>query len=415
MNKKLLALAVAGAFVAPVAMADTSNVVIGGQMHFSLDSIKGKNAGNSDLTNEWNVSSNASNIYFKGTEDLGNGMSAFFQIQSYFSAGGTGNADIGGASSGSTAGVATKDGISSGNTYVGLQSKSWGMVMLGKNDTPVKTLSRKVDLFNNQIGDTRNLVSMASGSVATVATATGTSVTAAVNTSAAAGFDLRPQNVIAYGTPSFNGLGAVIAYVTNVDSGAATDKTVDAWSGNVTYENGPIFAGLGYEKHKLSRTGTTGLNDEKIWRLAAGYNFGDFKVTGLYQRETDINLNAWTGANAAWTAKSDADRTVWGLGGAYKMGSNTLKAQYTHAGDIGDRSSTGASMWSLGVDHAMSKRTTVYAAYAKTNNDDYATYSAMGGGHGDNPGSIGLVCSGGTCTQKSKDPSAFSVGVIHNF
>ncbi|MEJ5211565.1 MAG: porin [Burkholderiales bacterium] len=391
MNKKLLALAVAGAFVAPAAMAQ-SNVTIGGYMNFSLDSLKGANAAGNDLTTKTNVSSNSSNIYFRGTEDLGNGLSAFWQIQTYFSAGGTGNADA-------TFG-ATKDGVSSGNTYVGLEGKSWGKVLLGKHESPFKLLSRKVDLFNNQLGDSRNLVAMPSGGGAMT-----------VNSG---GWDLRPNNVVAYGTPNFSGFSALIAYVTNVTSGAALDSpsgvpndaAVDAWSANATYENGPIYVGLGYERHNRSKRSTAAANDEndeKAWRLAAGYNFGDFKVVGLYQRESDLDAGA---------GNRSAKRTTWGLGGAYKLGANTIKLQYYKAGDIkntniANADQTGANLWALGVDHALSKRTTVYAVYARTNNERLANYSAFGGGHGDNPGTV--------TPPDSKDPSGFSLGVIHSF
>lgn len=411
MNKKLLALAVAGAFVAPAAMAQ-SNVTIGGYMNFSLDSLKGRNAAGNDLTTKTNVSSNASNIYFRGTEDLGNGLSAFWQIQTYFSAGGTGNTDTGNGS---------VDGVSSGNTYVGLEGKSWGKVLLGKHESPFKLLSRKVDLFNNQLGDSRNLVASASGA----------GVTAGGAAIYSAGWDLRPNNVIAYGTPNFNGFSVLVAYVSNVGTSAAQDPTtgspatgspaaanlnsVNAWSANATYENGPIFVGLGYEKHnlsKLSTAATANHSDEKAWRLAAGYNFGDFKVVGLYQRESGLCVGTITTCS---TNGTDAKRTTWGLGGAYKLGANTIKLQYYRAGDLSNsglanEGDTGANMWALGVDHALSKRTTVYAVYARTNNDRYAMYSAFGGGHGDNPGSVTP-----TTTRDSKDPSGFSLGVIHSF
>lgn len=413
MNKKLLALAVASAFAAPVAMAQ-GNVTIGGQMNFSLDSLKGKNAAGNDLTSKTNVSSNSSNIYFKGTEDLGNGLSAIWQVQTYFSAGGTGNADIGPSGSGPTAGVAPKDGVSSGNTYVGLSSKSWGMVILGKHESPFKLLSRKVDLFNNQLGDSRNLVNSAGGAYPSVGSAVTTNAAAITS----AGWDLRPNNVVAYGTPNFKGFKALVAYVTNVGSSAAIDSpaaaagnlnAVDAWSANATYENGPIFVGLGYEKHNLSKLSSAAAanhSDEKAWRLAAGYNFGDFKVVGLYQKESGLFVNS---------VNNDAKRTTWGLGGAYKLGANTLKLQYYRAGDLSnsglpDEGDTGANMWAVGVDHALSKRTTVYAAYARTNNDRWAAYSAFGGGHGDNPGSVTP-----TGPVDSKDPSGFGVGIIHNF
>jgi predicted porin len=410
MNKKLLALAVAGAFVAPAAMAQ-SNVTIGGQMHFSLDSLRGKNAADTDLTSKTNVSSNSSHIYFKGTEDLGNGLSAFWQIQTYFSAGGTGNSDA--------AFGGTFDGVSSGNTYVGLEGKSWGKVLLGKHESPLKLLSRKVDLFNNQLGDSRNLVANASGA-GLANTAGGPAIYSSF------GWDLRPNNVIAYGTPNFNGFSALVAYVSNAGAGAAvnspsvswTANAVDAWSANATYENGPIFVGLGYERHSNSKYSTDPFDnapDEKAWRLAAGYNFGDFKVVGLYQRESSLCVVDPNPLPTALCQATDAKRTTWGLGGAYKLGANTIKLQYYKAGDLSNsglahESQTGANMWALGVDHALSKRTTVYAVYARTNNDRYAAYSAFGGGHGDNPGSVTP-----TATRDSKDPSGFSLGVIHSF
>jgi predicted porin len=190
---------------------------------------------------------------------------------------------------------------------------------------------------------------------------------------------------------------------------------VNAWSAKAVYENGPIFVGLGYEKHNLSKLSTNvaaNHSDEKAWRLAAGYNFGDFKVVGLYQRESGLCVGSITGCA---TNGTDAKRTTWGLGGAYKLGTNTIKLQYYKAGDLSNsglahESQTGANMWALGVDHALSKRTTVYAVYARTNNDRYAMYSAFGGGHADNPGSVTP-----TTTRDSKDPSGFSLGVVHHF
>jgi len=408
MNKKLMALAIAGAFVAPVAMADTSNVVIGGQMHFSFDSLNGLNAAGNDLTRKSNVSSNASNIYFKGSEDLGNGLSAIFQVQTYFSAGGTGVADVGGQGAGITNTQSVKDGVGSGNTFVGLKSNSMGTVILGKNDSPVKTLSRKVDLFNNQIGDTRNLTAMASPGGAAPGSIPGNS----------AGWDLRPANQVAYYSPSFSGFGFNAAYITNLGSTATIDSgtvnnpnAVSAWSTSATYENGPIFAGLGYETHKMSDFNTavsSNHNDENIWRASGGYNFGSFKLVGLYQRERDMFVNS---------SNNSAERNVWGLGGAYNfMGANTIKLQYYKASsikntNIANMDQTGAKLWAVGFDHALSKRTTVYAAYARTNNDSWANYSAFGGGHGDNPGT---TTPNGT-TISSKNPSGISVGVIHNF
>lgn len=360
MNKKLIALAIASAFVAPVAMADDSSVVISGQMHVSVDSLDGKDAAGTGMTRQTNVSTNASFISFDGKEDLGNGLNAIWKLKTYVSLGGTGN-------SGDPYNLNANDGFTNGPAYAGLSGASWGAVKLGKDEGPMKLLGRKIDLFNNQIGDIRNL---------------------------SMGFDTRPNNAVEYNSPSFGGFSANVMYSTNLNTGTtttwATDKSVSLVSATGMYDAGPFFVGLGYEKHDLSNLGT-GLNDEKDWRVSAGANLGDFKLLGMYEKGTDLLGTA-------------NDRKVYGLGAAYKMGSNTIKAQFYKAGDLGSHADTGAKMYAVGFDHALSKRTTAYLAYARTNNDNNATYSAFGGGHGDNPGTV-----------IGDNPSGFSVGMIHNF
>jgi len=220
-------------------------------------------------------------------------------------------------------------------------------------------------------------------------------------------WDLRPDNVIAYISPNMNGLTGAVAYVTNTNAGAALSNSVTALSAMGTYETGPLMVGLGYEKHNLSNLGG-GISDEKAYRLVGGYSFGDFKVTALYQKIADALDTVHGGAEA------NTDRKTWGLGGAYKMGATTLKLQYykaddkTSCGTGVDCGATGANMVALGADYSLSKRTTAYVAYAKTNNDSNATggasFSAFGGGHGDNPGTVA-----------GKDPSGFAVGMKHSF
>ncbi|NWG75032.1 MAG: hypothetical protein HXY24_10565, partial [Rubrivivax sp.] len=50
------------------------------------------------------------------------------------------------------------------------------------------------------------------------------------------------------------------------------------------------------------------------------------------------------------------------------------------------------------------KRTKVQLAYATTDNDKSAKYSAFGGGHGDNP----TVSDAGT-------PNGFGISMVHDF
>jgi predicted porin len=246
-------------------------------------------------------------------------------------------------------------------------------------------------------------------------------------------WDLRPSNVIAYISPTVGGFHGAIAYVTNLNvpsvnattgalttngSGATMEHSVSALSALGMYESGPVMVGLGYEKHNLSNlngatiattspTGTLAvadMQDEKIWRLVGGYNFGDFKAVGLYQKASDVS------------GENGIGRKTWGLGGAYKMGATTIKAQYYKTNDAtgcavsSDCDNSGANMIAVGADYSLSKRTTAYVAYARTNNDAGATagtgasFSAFGGGHGDNPGTVA-----------GKDPSGFSLGMKHAF
>ena len=382
MNKKLIALAIATAFAAPVAMADSGNVKISGKIHVSFDSTKGGVGGSTDNQTISNVSSNASRVAFSGDEDLGNGLKTIWQVETETSLGGTGSGD---------------GTVGNRNSFLGLTG-GFGTVLMGKNETPFKEVGRKVDLFGDQIGDNRNIVS-------------------ASNAAGSNGnqWDLRPSSVVAYASPSMAGFKVAAAYATNTSTTANTLASTSAQSVAATYENGPVFVGLGYERHNVA--GSTLTTAPTAWRLSAGFDFGSLKLVGLYQTTKDNNATEGVATvNSAAsnpTTTSDDDRNAWGLGAAFKMGSNTLKAQYYRAGDFGNISDTGANMWALGVDHAMSKRTTAYVAYARTANDtrsfnsapaNASAFSVTGGGHGDNAGSIA-----------GQNTNSVSVGMMHSF
>ncbi|MEW6131753.1 MAG: porin [Pseudomonadota bacterium] len=350
MQKKLIALALASAFAAP-AFAATSNVDVGGYMNMSFDVLDQDIVG---TDSKMNVSSNSSNIYFKGSEDLGGGMKAFWQIQTYFDAGATGNADF---SFGGTG-----NGVATGNTFVGLDT-AWGKALMGKHEAPYKLVGRKYDFFNNTLGDSRNIIAFG-------------------------GNDVRPNNVIAYGTPNFSGFTALVAYVTNLGAGPNLGAQANAVSANAGYDNGPLSLGLGYQKLSLPFIGAS---DPSAWRFGASYKFGDFKVAALYQQEN----------NVGGVAANDSD--AWGLGASYAMGAFTLKGQYyTLSRDLA--ANLDSDMWALGVDYSLSKRTSLYGVYASMDNDIGAARTPFGGGHGDNPGTVG----GG-------NPDGFSLGVVHKF
>lgn len=341
MKMRSIALGLALAFSAP-AFAATANVDIAGTIDMSLGSIDGQS----------NVSSNNSNIVLKGAEDLGGGLSAIWQAQTYFGANGTDS-------------KAASDGrLSNGNTFVGLRG-GFGTVRLGNHDTPVKDLGRKADLFNNRLADSRNLTQETYG-------------------------DVRAKNSVSYVSPSFGGFSASALYSSNLTATAGSSADPSLYSLAGTYESGPLFAGIGYEKTSLAAG-----DDPATLRLAGGYAIWDAKIVALWQRQE----------NASGAASVSDDRDVWGIGGSYKVSeAASVKAQYYRAGDLGSASDTGADMWAIGADYRLSKRTGLYATYAKTSNDSGAAFSVSGGGHGDNMGAA-----------LGSSTSGFQVGMAHSF
>src|SRR4029079_10665015 len=105
MNKKLVAVAIAGVLAAPLAQAQTANVTLYGRLNMDFEWVNGKyvnpypgvaqpasctagpNAGTvagciTTDPRQFRVSSNSSRFGLRGTESLGAGWNAIFQIES---------------------------------------------------------------------------------------------------------------------------------------------------------------------------------------------------------------------------------------------------------------------------------------------------------------------------------------------
>jgi len=374
MNKKLIALAVAAAIAPAAAMADSGNVTIYGVAHASVDRVD-PGTGTAALNDTaWRISSNSSRLGFKGTEDLGNGLSAVWQMESGV------NLDTG----------ATASSFMMRNTFVGLSSKTGGTVILGKHDTPYKLGTGKLDVFGDTMGDYNAIVgnigmpSLASNGVA---------------------LDNRLGNVAAYISPTWSGFHFAGAVVAANETNKTTNRDGSAYSLTGVYDNGPLFASLSYEQAKdisASSTEVVGgtlattlasLDKATGTKLGLGYKFGDATVGFIAERiKLEVPGESFT-------------RNAYYLNGSYKMGNNVLKAAYGQANDWSDEPDTGAKQFVIGVDHNLSKRTAVYALYSKMNNDTYGGYGLGGNGAG---GAFGPAAAG-------QDPSVWSLGMKHSF
>ncbi len=154
MNKKLVNLAVAAAMAAPAAaMADA---VLYGKLNVAIDYVDQDNrltfdrAGNpvfADGFDGWGLSGNqgtrpwnsnpynllvgnnngpSNRIGVKGSEDLGNGLKAIYQVEFGIDLTDTNNRAVSGSES-----------VTMRNSYVGLAG-NWGTFLMGRHDTPLK-------------------------------------------------------------------------------------------------------------------------------------------------------------------------------------------------------------------------------------------------------------------------------------
>jgi len=324
--KKLIVAAVAAAVAAPIAsMADAT---VYGKAHVSVG-----NFDNGAAYSEMNVTSNASRVGVKGSEDLGGGMKAVYNFEWGVQ-------------------VDENSGVSGRHSYVGLAG-GFGTALVGMLNSPHKMVSRKVDLFGDRNGDLR-----------------------ALSNSVDEGY---VDNVIAYVSPSFGGLTVTGAYSTAMDGAKADDSNAAVWSGAVEYKNGGVYVGLGHTDALDLADGVSHT------RLAGSFTMGAAKLLASY------SINDFDGTNM--------DNAH--VGASYAMGSNTLKVQYSTTMNDGDDNE--ANNITVGIDHKMSKRTTVYAEYSATSNDSGASYVTW-----KKTGAAGAAVMG-------EDNSAFAVGLIHKF
>ncbi len=384
MQKKLIALAVAGMAAAP-AFAQ-SNVTIYGVADATYDSISVHGASDSDYNvgRYSRVSTNSSLIGFKGTEDLGNGLKALFQFESTvgFDAGGDLNA--------------------ARDSYVGVTG-GFGTVLLGNLTGPTRALGAALDVNAGAtgIGANSGLLGKLSNILVNGTDANSNFTpfaTCGRSTTCASLFDTRWKNSVAYVSPNFSGVTGTVAYVANEnktrDGLRNTGGEANTWGYDlgVKYANGPIMAAMTYNKVNL------GWNDDpKVadFRIGAMYDFGIASVRVVYDR---VKLDS---------DGFDTRQTVWGIGGTFNVTpAGKVLAQYYKAGDLkGDGwSDSGAKLFSVGYEHSLSKRTMLKASYSKILNDDFASYD------------YGINAAGITNTNaEGAHLTGFSAGIRHLF
>ena len=279
-----------------------------------------------------------SRIGFRGTESLGNGLNAVFTYEQGFDIDDTANTD-------GTNGL----GGAARQAFVGLGG-AWGTVSLGRQYAPGYDF--QYDAFaSSPILSAQAILSDYEG-LATIDAGSGS----------------RWNNSVAY-NGSFSGLKvrAIYAMGGEENSYAVGDKLMDPSDDDrfglgVEYANGPLKVGAVY--HYLSDPASiTGTDDQQEWLVGGSYNFGMLTLAASYQE-----------VDSAYNVKGiDAD--IWQVGVVVPVGAaGNVHVGYGEldidANAMGETFSGKAKSYSIAYTHALSKRTTAYVGYNRTDNDD---------------------------------------------
>jgi predicted porin len=338
MKNLLLGLGLFGAF-AGVASAQTSVTVYGvadAGIEYS------KNLTGAD--NLWRLQSgqqSGSRLGFRGTENLGGGMSAIFTLESGV------NIDNGQ--------LAQNGGLFGRQAWVGLNG-GFGAIKMGRQQTPLYFAVNEIDPF--KIG-------------------------LAGNAQRALGYGLynvdpllRTNNTINYSTPNFGGFSANASWgFGEVAGSTSTGRQLDA---GLAYANGPIRAHLAYhDSNDFAFPVTTpaggfaalgaGVSDLRTVFLGGTYDFG---VATAHLAFADTKSE---------TAALDVKIRNYLIGASAKVGTGLVMASWNR-NDVRDISEGVSNQYAIGYSYPLSKRTNLYTSFAITKNDDAVRLNAFANG-----------------------------------
>ncbi len=309
MYKTLLKQVAAGAVVAAAANAANaqSSVSVYGIVNIGAVYTKSDTA-----PTRWGIDPGgwwASRLGFRGTEDLGNGVSAIFQLENGF------NPDTGMMGQGGR--------LFGRHSWVGVKG-DFGTVRLGRAWTPTYCLLTDV------IDPFEDALSGAAGGFL------GRNIFTAI--------DIRMQNSIFY-AKTIGGFKADLAYTLGETAGnASANRQV---STAFTYGAGPLKAVFGYHDVKDAN----GAGSSKLTLVGGTYDLGVAKVHfGLDQQKTD----------ATGLPRVDANDILVGL--TVPAGGGRILASFNR---LNDHTALNADMkqYAVGYTYDLSRRTTLFTSY----------------------------------------------------
>jgi len=331
------ALALAACVATPAGAQAQTNVQIYARLNVSAEYVKASATADGPRLSQQRISNNRSVIGFRGSEDLGGGVSAVFQIE------GTLSPDTGAGE------LARRD------TRVGLDG-DFGTLFAGHWATAYNTSTASLDPFYPTTAGYMSIIGNGAGA-------------AVDNVSNLSSFDRRQANSVHYWSRPWKGVALRLTH------GLAEERPASGAKPSLTsmaaiYEQGPWYATLAHERHHeyqgpgRADTGT---------KLALARRFGDTRVALLAER---LEYE---------TAGGDLDRNAFYVSVSHQMGAHGLRLGLARAGDgkgasgsqvgfVRGGAQTGATHVTLGYDYTLSKRTSMYAYVTHLDNEANGGY-----------------------------------------
>ena len=386
MKKSLIAVAVAGLFAAPVAMAE---VTLSGAINLGIElgrTTAGTAPGGSSLTTT-SLNSHYSHVDLESVDDIGGGNKIVFHYQL-------------------NAAPQNVRGINDDNrnSFLGVVG-DWGAFKMGSNENVYERMMYTADPMDGAVGPGGNLnilgtpgagnvfeVGQGNCGLATGAfvidPATGsTTPNASLGTGGCVGFYRRSEQTIWYESPNFGGFSFEVDYTLSAfKTSGGTDPKLVSIGGKFQPEGAPFYIDLAYEKHddmfganRLGAVGGTGSSDTGI-QVGGGWMMGDL---GLHLRYERLNYN--TEGVAAGTV-SEYKRNAYWFGVKYNLPSGYVGGELGIAQEgetnLATAANTGAKMFAVGYFHNLSKQSQLQFIYGRTDNDSAGTYAQIGSPNG---------------------------------
>ncbi|QHI98920.1 porin [Xylophilus rhododendri] len=323
MKKTLVAIA---ALTASLGAFAQSNVTLFGVLDASLARIS---SGGSHVTGLATGDQTSSRLGFRGTEDLGGGLSAGFWLE-----GGVTLDNGGGTGSGTGFGFERRSTLSLAGNF--------GEVRLGRDKTPqylnIETFDPFADIGVGGVG--------ASNMIGSTSTATGTPEGSAPK---------RASNSVQYILPASLGgfYGQAMYAFGEQASNVANDDLRNSFGLRGGYMAGPLNLALAYGE--VTGGTTTTESKFKSTNLGASYNFGMVKPMVQYAQEKGLNR------------KMD----MYLIGATAPLGAGELRVAFSTI-QRKDLDNADSKKLAIGYGYNLSKRTQVYATIARVSNDGAA-------------------------------------------